>query len=144
MKSPKQPTKTNAFLKVSLARLPALAGIVLSFVTPAKITPLAIVLIILSLMYVIIGLVRKHLKTPKQITAYVLIAIGLTVLSVLAITNLGSAAAYYILAAGFLSHTAWDTYQFVKNKVMPRWFSEFCMAYDTLIAAILVAIGLSK
>lgn len=135
--------KTNAFLKVTLARLPAIAGIILSLVTPAKITPLAIVLIILSLMYVVIGLVRKHLKTAKQITVYILIAVSLTLISTYSIVA-GSAIGYYLLALGFLGHTAWDTYQFAKNKVMPRWFSEFCMTYDTLIAIILIAIGLSK
>lgn len=135
--------KMNTFLRVTLARLPAIAGIILSFFTPAKVIPLAIVLIILSLMYVVLGLVRKHLKTAKQVITYILIAASLIFISIYSIMA-GSNVGYYLLAAGFLGHTAWDIYQFIKNTVAPRWLSEFCMVYDTLIAIALITIGLTK
>lgn len=123
-------------------RIPAIAGIILAFLTGDAIKPLAILLIIVSLYYIISGLVRKDLATPKLIVIYsgivaVFIALGSAALTV------GAPWSYYIVAGGWLLHAVWDVYHFRKNKVVPKWVSEFCFVYDTLIAITLVILAAS-
>jgi hypothetical protein len=45
----------------------------------------------------------------------------------------------YLLAAGWLGHAAWDVVHYRANEVVPRWWSEWCIALDVLLAVILVA-----
>jgi len=47
-------------------------------------------------------------------------------------------AAKYVLAAGWLGHAAWDVVHFRADRVVARWWSEWCLVLDVLLAAILV------
>jgi hypothetical protein len=39
---------------------------------------------------------------------------------------------------GRLGHAAWDLVHFRANRVVPRWWSEWCVARDVLLAAVLL------
>jgi hypothetical protein len=42
------------------------------------------------------------------------------------------------LAVGWLGHAAWDVVHFRANRVVPRWWSEWCVALDVLLAVVLL------
>ena len=44
----------------------------------------------------------------------------------------------YALAVGWLGHAAWDVVHFRANRVVPRWWSEWCIALDVLLAVVLL------
>lgn len=121
-------------------RIPAIAGIILAFLTGDAIKPLAILLILVSLYYIISGIVRKDLATPKLISIYVGIVTLFVTLGVVALT-VSQPWSYYVVALGWLLHAVWDVYHYRKDKVVPKWVSEFCFVYDTLIAIILVVLA---
>ena len=52
--------------------------------------------------------------------------------------SLDDADARYVLAAGWLGHAAWDVVHFRANRVVPRWWSEWCVVLDVLLAAVLL------
>jgi hypothetical protein len=43
----------------------------------------------------------------------------------------------YALAVGWLLHAAWDVVHFRADRVVPRWWSEWCIALDVLLAVVL-------
>ena len=44
----------------------------------------------------------------------------------------------YALAVGWLAHAAWDVVHFRANRVVPRWWSEWCVVLDVLLAVMLI------
>jgi hypothetical protein len=46
--------------------------------------------------------------------------------------------AQYVLAAGWLGHAAWDVVHYRANRVVSRWWAEWCMVLDVLLAVVLV------
>jgi hypothetical protein len=52
--------------------------------------------------------------------------------------SLDDPGAQYVLAAGWLAHAAWDVVHFRANRVVARWWSEWCLILDVLLAAVLV------
>ena len=43
-----------------------------------------------------------------------------------------------VLAVGWLGHTAWDVVHYRADRVVPRWWSEWCVALDVLLAVLLL------
>jgi hypothetical protein len=41
----------------------------------------------------------------------------------------------YLLAFALLSHAAWDAYRYLRNRVVPRSYAEFCAVFDLLLGA---------
>lgn len=125
-------------LHALLHRIPAFVGVVLAFLTGGEVFPLSIIIIVISLYYLVSGVVRrKELSTPKAIAMHIAIATGFVLLGIVALLASGPAS-YYIIAGAWLLHAVWDLYLFRKNVAVPRWLTEFCMVYDVLIAALLV------
>lgn len=125
-----------------LQRLPALVGVVMGFVTGGEeVNPLPIVLIVVSLYYLVSGLVRKKdLPTPKALGAHVSIALGFVLLGLITLSASGPLS-YYLMAAAWLLHAAWDLYLFRKNIAVHRWITEFCIVYDVILATLLVIVA---
>jgi hypothetical protein len=46
--------------------------------------------------------------------------------------------AQYVLAVGWLGHAAWDVVHFRADRVVARWWSEWCVVLDVLLAALLL------
>jgi hypothetical protein len=45
-----------------------------------------------------------------------------------------------LVAAGLLSHAAWDVYHHRTNRVVVRSLAEFCLALDTALAVAIVIV----
>lgn len=132
----------NQFMKTFKRYLPAVIGIILALLGfYNSIQTLALILIAASLFYPISGFVKKQLDSPGKIVLYSLFFVAFTAFALFAIqTNM--TLSMLLLAAGFLTHAAWDLYHHRINKVVPRWYTKFCIAYDTLIALILIYLAL--
>jgi len=50
----------------------------------------------------------------------------------------------YLVAAGLLGHTAWDTYHYRKKRVVVRSMAEFCMFLDAALAIAIVVLTLTS
>ncbi len=51
----------------------------------------------------------------------------------------GEPASRYLLAAGWLGHAAWDVLHLKAHRVVPRWWAQWCVVIDVILAAVLVA-----
>lgn len=43
-----------------------------------------------------------------------------------------------VLATGWLGHAAWHVVHFRANRVVPRWWSEWCVVLDVILAVVLL------
>jgi hypothetical protein len=121
-----------------LQRIPAFIGLALAFLTGGEqVFPLSIIIIVVSLYYLVSGLVRKDLPTPKALATHVAIAAGFILLSIVTLI-LSGPSSYYILAGTWLLHATWDSYLYRKNAAVPRWLTQFCIVYDVIVAILLV------
>ena len=46
----------------------------------------------------------------------------------------------YLVASGLLGHAAWDAHHHRTNRVVVRFFAEFCLVLDTALAAAIVTV----
>ena len=94
--------------------------------------PLTWILPLLALSYLVFGAVRGQLLTLQLLGL-----LGFTALALVALfvdPDLGQ----YVVAAGWLGHAIWD-FVHRDGKVVPRWYVDFCIPFDLLVAASLVA-----
>jgi len=115
----------------------------MAFFTGDAVQSLAIIVMVVSLYYIVSGLVRKDLNTLKMIGIYVAIVAGFITLG-LVVLNVGSPLNYYILAGAWLLHATWDVHLFRKNTIVPRWMTEFCFVYDTIVAITLITLAILR
>ena len=50
----------------------------------------------------------------------------------------------YLVAAGLLGHAAWDAYHHRVNRVVVRFFAEFCLVLDTALAVAIVLVTMRQ
>ena len=70
-----------------------------------------------------------HLTAMAAFGAAAAIALGVT-------ETMGA----YFVAGGLLAHAAWDAYHYRIDKVVSRSLAEFCLALDTIVAAVIVIV----
>jgi hypothetical protein len=81
------------------------------------------------------GAARPGYGLPLQ--ALALVGFGATAGAALMVNpDLGA----YLVAAGLLGHAAWDAYHHRTNRVVVRFFAEFCLVLDTALAAAIVLV----
>lgn len=132
---------TGTFL---LARWPLALGVglgIASFGAGAGWVPsgnLTLALPGLALSYLIFGAARRHLRQPGVLNQQLL---GLAVLGLLAAVALvvDPTIGRYVVATGWLGHAVWDLWHHRLDRVVPRWYAEFCVVFDVLVATSLVA-----
>ncbi|MFI9402806.1 hypothetical protein [Nocardia sp. NPDC052316] len=129
----------NALLAVLKRRWPTVAGVLLAlaFAAPEVSWIGVTVLIGAAVAYPAFGLYRGHLhgRTVLLVQSAAFVAfVGLAVVILLVDVTLGS----YLLAAGFLAHGIWDFAHHRADRMVPRWYAEFCAVIDVLIALFLV------
>ncbi|GAA2704285.1 hypothetical protein GCM10010412_101700 [Nonomuraea recticatena] len=88
----------------------------------------------LALAYLIFGAFRGELRGRGVLTlqggalaVYVLLAVAAFAVA----PDLGR----YLVAAGWAAHAAWDYVHHRSGRVVPRWYAEWCISVDLLVAA---------
>jgi hypothetical protein len=95
------------------------------------------ILPLLALSYLVFGAARGQLRRPGVLR---LQAIGLLGFTVLALVGLFAdpLIGQYIVAAGWVGHAGWD-FAHRDATVVPRWYVDFCIPVDLLVAVSLIA-----
>jgi uncharacterized membrane protein len=116
-----------------------LAGLPLAFFIPStwEIEPL-VVLPIAATAFLALGVARGLWRRPGGLRLQTLgmLAFGSTVLVALYVNpDLGGK----LVAIALIGHAAWDAYHFVRNRVVPRSYAEFCIFVDLLLGAAILS-----
>lgn len=115
----------------------ALGGVELANPGPFDPTgPRAWILPLLALAYLVFAVVQSRPRRPSVLW---LQAIGFFTFTAVALTGLivDPGVGRYVIAAGWLGHAVWDLAH-RDGRVVPRWYVEFCVPVDVLIACSLL------
>jgi hypothetical protein len=98
------------------------------------------ILPLLALSYLVFGAARGQLRRPGVLRLQTFGLLGFGGLALVALF-VDPVIGQYLVAAGWLGHAGWD---FVHRDatVVPRWYVDFCLPVDLLVAASLVAAAL--
>jgi hypothetical protein len=113
-----------------------LAGLPLAFFFPSisGIHP-SVVLLVAAPIFLVLGVARGQWQRPGGLPLQTagMLAFGLTVLVALyaVYPDLGGK----LVGIAILGHAAWDAYHYVRNRVVPRSYAEFCAFVDLLLGA---------
>jgi hypothetical protein len=113
--------------------LVAIAALVLIQVLDLKIN-LVPVFLVVALAFLVVGVARGQLRRPGGLTLQTagMLAFGATALAAFYVDpELGG----YLVAFALLGHAAWDAVHYVRNRVVPRSYAEFCAVFDLLLGA---------
>ena len=94
----------------------------------------AVVLLATAPVFLVLGAARGHLRKPGGLPLQTvgMLAFGSTVLVALSVDpDLGG----NLVAFALIGHAAWDAYHFLRNRVVPRSYAEFCVFVDLLLGA---------
>ncbi len=94
--------------------------------------------VVAAVLYLIWGLMRRRHGDRPWLAWQVLGVVVFGAATVIAVRSDEPVAAY-ILAAGWLGHATWDVVHFHADRVVPRWWSLWCVVLDVLLATVLVA-----
>jgi hypothetical protein len=89
----------------------------------------AYALLIGSVAFVVIGVVRRAPGFGIQVVA----AVVLAVLAVIAVEAGSLALAGVLIGVGLLAHAAWDAYHHRVDRVVPRSYAEWCAVVDVIL-----------
>ena len=112
-----------------------LAGLAVLVVVPStsEVVP-SVVFLVAALVFLVLGVARGQLRKPGGIALQTagMLAFGSTVLVALYVDpDLGGK----LVAIAILGHAAWDAYHYLRNRVVPRSYAEFCAVVDLLLGA---------
>ena len=113
-----------------------LAGLLLANFIPSisGIDP-SVVLLVAAPVFLVLGVARGQWQRPGGLPLQTagMLAFGSTVLVALFYVDpdLGGK----LVAIAILGHAAWDAYHYLRNRVVPRSYAEFCAVVDLLLGA---------
>jgi hypothetical protein len=113
-----------------------LAGLPLAIFIPSisGIHP-SVVLLVAAPVFLVLGVARGQWQRPGGLPLQTagMLAFGSTVLVALyyVYPDLGGR----LVAIAILGHAAWDAYHYLRNRVVPRSYAEFCAVVDLLLGA---------
>ncbi|NJC71402.1 hypothetical protein HC031_17005 [Planosporangium thailandense] len=93
-----------------------------------------------AVVYLTWGAARGDLASRRLLSLQTGAVLGFGAIAIAAVAA-EPAAARYVLAAGWLTHAAWDIAHHRADRVVPRWYAETCMVSDLIIATALLAVG---
>lgn len=94
--------------------------------------------VVAAVLYLAWGLIRRRPEDRPWLAWQLVGVVVFGAATVLAVRSEQPASAS-ILAAGWLAHAAWDVVHFRADRIVPRWWSLWCMVLDVLLAVVLVA-----
>jgi hypothetical protein len=95
------------------------------------------ILPLLALSYLVFGAARGQLRRPGALGLQAGGLVGFTVLALVAFF-MDPVIGQYVVAVGWFGHAVWD-FAHRDGRVVPRWYVDFCLPVDLLVAASLVA-----
>ncbi|MDF3039016.1 MAG: hypothetical protein K0Q71_1722 [Thermomicrobiales bacterium] len=100
---------------------------------------LSVLALVIAAIYLPIGAVRKQLGRPHVLW---LETLGVIMFAAVALGALyvDRQLAQFLLAAAFFGHAAWDFAHHRADKVVPRWYAEFCIVADVIIGVGILAL----
>ena len=113
-----------------------LAGLLLANFIPSisGIDP-SVVLLVAAPVFLVLGVARGQWQRPGGLPLQTagMLAFGSTVLVALFYVDpdLGGK----LVGIAILGHAAWDAYHYLRNRVVPRSYAEFCAVVDLLLGA---------
>ncbi len=113
-----------------------LTGLLLAFFIPSisGIDP-SLVLLVAAPVFLVLGVARGQWQRPGglPLQSAGMLAFGSTVLVALYVVypDLGGK----LVGIAILGHAAWDAYHYLRNRVVPRSYAEFCAVVDLLLGA---------
>ena len=94
----------------------------------------SVVLLAAAPVFLALGVARGQLRKPGGLPLQTvgMLAFGSIVLVAIYVDpNLGGK----LVAIALIGHAAWDAYHYVRNRVVPRSYAEFCIFVDLLLGA---------
>ncbi|WP_378742484.1 hypothetical protein [Nocardia brasiliensis] len=136
-----RPHSGNAALAVLKRRWPTLVGVVVALALPVA-TPDAswigaVILIAAAVAYPLFGAYRRHLHGRNLLLVQAISFVAFIAVAVVVLL-IDETVGRYLLAGGFLAHAAWDFAHHRADRMVPRWYAEFCAVVDVLVAVVLV------
>jgi hypothetical protein len=98
------------------------------------------ILPLLALSYLVFGAARGQLRRPGVLRLQAIGLLGFTVLALVALFA-DPLIGQYVVAASWFGHACWD-FAHRDATVVPRWYVDFCIPVDLLVAASLVVAAL--
>ena len=113
-----------------------LVGLLPTFFIPSNsgIDPSVVFLLAAAPVFLVLGVARGQLRKPGGLPLQTagMLAFGSIVLAALYVDpDLGGK----LVGIAILGHAAWDAYHFLRNRVVPRSYAEFCAVCDLLLGA---------
>ena len=112
-----------------------LAGLPLvPFIPPTAWISASVVLLVVAAVFLVVGVARGRLVKPGGLPLQTagMLAFGSIVLVALYVgPDLGGK----LVAVAILGHAAWDAYHYLRDRVVPRSYAEFCAVVDLLLGA---------
>lgn len=96
-------------------------------------------IIVAAIVYWVWGALRGQLWRPGWLTLETAGVIGFGAITLLALAMDGQPARY-LLAAGWLAHAAWDVVHHRADRIVPRWYAEYCAVVDLLLVALILTL----
>src|SRR5918997_5024265 len=110
-----------------------LAGLPLAFfISPISGVHPSVVLLVAAPVFLVLGVARGQWQRPSGLplqTAGMLAFGSIVLVALYADPDLGGK----LVAIAILGHAAWDAYHYLRNRVVPRSYAEFCMFVDLLL-----------
>ncbi len=94
----------------------------------------SVLTLVIAAVYLPIGAVRRELG-GRGVLAFEMVGALFFGALALAALLVDRQLAHYLLAAAFLGHAAWDFAHHRAEMVVPRWYAEFCVVIDVILAA---------
>ncbi|MEV4535804.1 hypothetical protein AB0J82_18450 [Asanoa sp. NPDC049518] len=96
----------------------------------------AYALLVVSVVFVVLGTVRRAPGFGVQVIAAVLFA----AMAVIAIEAGSLVFGGVLVAIGLLAHAAWDAYHHRVNRVVPRSYAEWCFVVDVILGVVAIVL----
>jgi hypothetical protein len=126
---------------IVLHRWPVLAALALAAITPHKLLPLTLVLVICAISYPLFGTFMHQWRTGKLLAFHIAVFAVFAVVAYIAL-NIDMTISKYLLALAFVAHAIWDIYHFRVKQIVPRWYAEACGAFDVIVAILIILLPL--
>jgi stage V sporulation protein SpoVS len=90
--------------------------------------------------FLVLGAVRGQLREPGGLT---LQAAGMFAFGAIALAALYVApeAGVYLVALALFGHAAWDTFHYLKDRVVTRPYAEFCGVLDLVLSVVILVLA---